>query len=1024
MLLETKARGLLALQCCKAHKNCVLKRVLYDDGVNVVITCLKELYGMKRREKRDYLRDKIRNCCIEGLTEGKGKTGKAYHRYSWNVGLGSKGYVVEGVCRYMFCRCYEIGHTLLEVLCNEIKTGITTSMLPLGDRTNFNIRRHPEYGQIINEIVNRAQAEGVRLSREQIAMMQIPNTVDSLTMYGWMEFYFNLVGDEQPNENEIHLDPVPITTIYKEYQCDMIETEFVGGVGVSALTKESFLKMWESCFPYVKIRTYKSVDGKCKTCARLSYLRRRYRNRDYRHQITRLFYIHRSAYMGERATYAQRSQLALQSPQDYLSIATDGMQQAHCMLPYLGNQNNLGAALPQHFQGVLVHGRFFNMFRSFHTVKCGSDFQIHTLLLTLEEILRDKGKLPDTLTLQLDGGVENTAKVMLAVCELLVVMRLVQVIQISRLMVGHTHIDVDGYFGRLWKFIRTMHLHTIGAYFTAVVIALSTAVMKCFVKDIYVVPNYTKLLQPSIDTAFGHYAKGEATQHVFEFSACDRDEWFPNGCKVRYRKYSQDEICILKQVKGKDEEGKENWVDFEALDEDADSDEEDINIKLVSVKSKWQPEAVYEDGILKSPEGMYILQELPNAEKIEPIGLLKGSRQTFVSVLEKITSYFSDNPSVIREWKRWDQELVPQSDDVQEYLQKCPDSFKIPLREELFGGVLPDLTTHIKPDTRKPKRQLGDCLTMEKVDATASVSWGKREGLTRPIKQPAYVPRKNESDEVPEASIISLSKHVPKSKVSKQKKKLQPLNKQAKKRMQKSDDASDSDESDYMSEKEEATATKQGDMMYQNPNNKLVKKRNEIQASNNKIATYAYKNTRMTELTMDEKERFEQICNSDVDMDGILLTDRFGIEITYKDFKRLKNSHYFLNDQIIDHANKLIQQRETGVDGTTKYLFLSAFFYDKLMSRVQNIPSVRPIQAIVDQDPEGDIMDISCRATQLKPGTYNYEEAKSFTRKFNIFAFEKVFVPVNIENIHWILIVISIPDKRISYYDSINKTCK
>jgi hypothetical protein len=44
--------------------------------------------------------------------------------------------------------------------------------------------------------------------------------------------------------------------------------------------------------------------------------------------------------MGERCTYAQRIQLAKQSPQEYLSLATDGMQQAHCLLPYHSNLDN------------------------------------------------------------------------------------------------------------------------------------------------------------------------------------------------------------------------------------------------------------------------------------------------------------------------------------------------------------------------------------------------------------------------------------------------------------------------------------------------------------------------------------------------------------------------------------------------------------------------------------------------------------------------------------------------------------
>ena len=44
---------------------------------------------------------------------------------------------------------------------------------------------------------------------------------------------------------------------------------------------------------------------------------------------------------------------------------------------------------------------------------------------------------------QIDGGSENTAKIMLGVAELLVARRIVGHLELTRIPVGHTHEDID-----------------------------------------------------------------------------------------------------------------------------------------------------------------------------------------------------------------------------------------------------------------------------------------------------------------------------------------------------------------------------------------------------------------------------------------------------------------------------------------------------------------------------------------------------------------------------------------------------
>ncbi len=59
--------------------------------------------------------------------------------------------------------------------------------------------------------------------------------------------------------------------------------------------------------------------------------------------------------------------------------------------------------------------------------------------------------MPDTIYYQVDGGSENTAKVMYGIAELLVAKGIVVNLLITRLPVGHSHEDIDSKFSLIWK---------------------------------------------------------------------------------------------------------------------------------------------------------------------------------------------------------------------------------------------------------------------------------------------------------------------------------------------------------------------------------------------------------------------------------------------------------------------------------------------------------------------------------------------------------------------------------------------
>lgn len=66
---------------------------------------------------------------------------------------------------------------------------------------------------------------------------------------------------------------------------------------------------------------------------------------------------------------------------------------------------------------------------------CRASSTIYKMVLH-SRYIQDGGKLPDTIFIQIDGGGENTAKITLAMCELLVAKGLTKKIIVTRLPVG------------------------------------------------------------------------------------------------------------------------------------------------------------------------------------------------------------------------------------------------------------------------------------------------------------------------------------------------------------------------------------------------------------------------------------------------------------------------------------------------------------------------------------------------------------------------------------------------------------
>lgn len=147
------------------------------------------------------------------------------------------------VCRQAFRMTYGIKRDRLRVLAKDFFEGrkgepqrqVSTSApydLTESDKQTY----HAAMSQVFD----------LKLSNEQEAAMMIPNSHVAFACWAWMDRYFNIVGDFEPNtKGEIHLEPTLIKDIWKTYQ-----SEISSDGKTTILNVYQFGQLWNSCFSY------------------------------------------------------------------------------------------------------------------------------------------------------------------------------------------------------------------------------------------------------------------------------------------------------------------------------------------------------------------------------------------------------------------------------------------------------------------------------------------------------------------------------------------------------------------------------------------------------------------------------------------------------------------------------------------------------------------------------------------------------------------------------------------------------
>ena len=143
-------------------------------------------------------------------------------------------------------------------------------------------------------------------------------------------------------------------------------------------------------------------------------------------------------------------------------------------------------------------------------------------------------------------------------------------------------------------------------------------------------------------------------------------------------------------------------------------------------------------------------------------------------------------------------------------------------------------------------------------------------------------------------------------------------------------------------------------------------------------------------LLMDVPDKFIKAVDELIELPSCdeVIMEKFSMLFIHKDLLRLKDG-VWLNDDIINFFLKLLQEYHDNIadldSAKKRSIFMSTFFYSRMV------------------DESG----------------YQYKNVERWTAKFDIFSCEKVFIPVNLRNLHWALVFISLPTQEIQYIDSL-----
>ncbi|KAK3232572.1 hypothetical protein CYMTET_57076 [Cymbomonas tetramitiformis] len=216
----------------------------------------------------------------------------------------------------------------------------------------------------------------------------------------------------------------------------------------------------------IRIRKKVEVSGMCSICdnldARWAKLQASDPDHDAWKELTNLKESHSETHKYQRNCYDARRRESADPLGEIDSIALDGAANKNTVVPHAPHQVKHINEKKQnffnlHLQLTIFHGcmLLFNLSFPWSKPK-GANMMLTSftnLLVLLAFGHSGKRFFRKTLHLQVDGGSENWNRYTFGFCALLVHYGIYHNLVLHRLMVGHTHNDVDGWFGLMKMYI-------------------------------------------------------------------------------------------------------------------------------------------------------------------------------------------------------------------------------------------------------------------------------------------------------------------------------------------------------------------------------------------------------------------------------------------------------------------------------------------------------------------------------------------------------------------------------------------
>ena len=192
--------------CCVWNFNCFMKSLSLPDAASVIYTCREELQNTESKAQLiDKLREKVNQCvvCV--------RKSSSYLKMDYRIITEKKSKIsmTHSVCKNAFMEAWGINLSLLKVLRKEIKQGVLKTAHEITNR----------YSKVSGDYSKLLESCGLSnvVNVDRLYISKLPNTEAAHHLYNWLENYFQLSGDNEPNCAEIHLDPVGKKEVYEEY---------------------------------------------------------------------------------------------------------------------------------------------------------------------------------------------------------------------------------------------------------------------------------------------------------------------------------------------------------------------------------------------------------------------------------------------------------------------------------------------------------------------------------------------------------------------------------------------------------------------------------------------------------------------------------------------------------------------------------------------------------------------------------------------------------------------------------------